>query len=145
MIWLLPHPVPSSPSGSLTGDTQHKTTEKERQLAVGRGGEGGRKIQIIRRRESLVLYKLFNTLWPKPSCGGSFERRIRDPAECRKILQKFHMHKPKEEQNKIAPPPHPPRVVSKRKFIFEYKRMYNASIAILQLVLYIVKGRHRGI
>jgi hypothetical protein len=35
-----------------------KQMEKERQLVDGRGGRS----QIIRRRESLVLYKLFNTL-----------------------------------------------------------------------------------
>ncbi len=41
MIWLLPHPpTPPFPSVSWTGDTQGET-EKERQLADGRGWWGG--------------------------------------------------------------------------------------------------------
>jgi hypothetical protein len=45
-----PHPLPAI----------HRKTEKERQLADGRGvGEE----PSLRRRESTVLYKLFNTLW----------------------------------------------------------------------------------
>jgi hypothetical protein len=63
-------PTPLSPSPSVrsirtTGDTQVKT-EKERQLADGRGGEGVGEEQIIRWRESLVLYKSFNILWSEP-------------------------------------------------------------------------------
>ncbi len=43
----------------------HRKTEKERKLAERRGG-GGRSI-ILLRRESLVLYKSFNTLYPYPA------------------------------------------------------------------------------
>jgi hypothetical protein len=39
MIRLFAHPYPSIPSVSSTGDT-HRNTEKERQLADKRGGEG---------------------------------------------------------------------------------------------------------
>ncbi len=55
MIWL--HPLSSLPSVSSTGP--HRNTEKEKQLADGRGGSS----RIERRRESLVLYNSFNTLW----------------------------------------------------------------------------------
>jgi hypothetical protein len=58
MIWLLTHPLP------LFSKFDRKT-KKKRQLANGRWGVVGTrtKSQLIRRAESLVLYKSFNTLW----------------------------------------------------------------------------------
>jgi hypothetical protein len=58
------HP-PSLPSASSTGDTQG---DFERETTCGResGREGWGKGQIIRRRESLVLYNRLNALWYHP-------------------------------------------------------------------------------
>jgi hypothetical protein len=64
MIWLLPHPLlPIFPASKLDPAATHRKTEEERQLADERGEKGGGRSQIIRRRESLVFYKSFNTLW----------------------------------------------------------------------------------
>ncbi len=56
-------PPPSLPSVLYSSTGTHRKTEKERQLADGRGGRGGGRSQIIWRRESLVLYTTFNSLW----------------------------------------------------------------------------------
>jgi hypothetical protein len=61
MIWLLPAPFHPIPSVIWTGNTQK--TEKERQFADGEGRRGCKRSQIIRRRQSLVLYQPFNPLW----------------------------------------------------------------------------------
>ncbi len=50
--YYLAPPPPSPPARPAT----HRKSEKERQIADGRGGRGWRRSQIIRRRESLVLY-----------------------------------------------------------------------------------------
>ncbi len=68
VVWLgglllhsFPLPLPSV-SSTGEGDT-YEDWERERQLADGRGeGSGWGRSQIIRRRESLFLYKLCNTL-----------------------------------------------------------------------------------
>jgi len=44
-------------------------------------GEGGGRGQIIRRRESLVLYKSFNTIWLSREDGGKVPRYF-----CRSII-----------------------------------------------------------
>ncbi len=55
MIWVLPQPLPPSPV--------NKAKERETDnLLVCEWGEGWGRSQIIRRRESLVLYKSLNTL-----------------------------------------------------------------------------------
>jgi hypothetical protein len=57
MIWLL-SPSPPPPVSKLDGQHVEKMRKRDNMLM----GEGGRS-QIIGRRESLVLYKSFNTLW----------------------------------------------------------------------------------
>ncbi len=59
MIWLLPHPSASCLSFSLFQCVASSAY-------YGRGG-GWERSQMIRRRECLVLYKSFNTLWDKLS------------------------------------------------------------------------------
>ncbi len=57
--------VPPPPPPSKLDRRHIWKTEKERQLADGRGARGRKgwgRCQIIRRRESLVLFKSFNTL-----------------------------------------------------------------------------------
>jgi hypothetical protein len=72
MIRLLARTLPSVISA---GDTQYKKTEKERQLNDGRGGrKGGRGAEGIRPpKESLVLFKSFNTLWVKDTFDCKLE------------------------------------------------------------------------
>ncbi len=53
---LAPRPPPAHPFPPVN------KTEKERQLADGRGEGGWAKSRIIRLHESLVLFKSFNTL-----------------------------------------------------------------------------------
>ncbi len=60
-----PHPPPS-PVSEL--DQTHR--ERETTCCHGRGG-GGRS-QIIQRRDNLVFYMLFNTLWIYPSLNPIF-------------------------------------------------------------------------
>jgi hypothetical protein len=64
MIWLLAHPHPSIPSVSSTGDT-HRNTEKERQLADGRGGGGwiGAKTYNRKKAQSskIIQYSLIQS------------------------------------------------------------------------------------
>jgi hypothetical protein len=62
MIWLLPQPPPSK----LDGRHTRSLRKRENLLTGGRGREGreGERSQIIRRRESLVLYNILNTLYP---------------------------------------------------------------------------------
>jgi hypothetical protein len=58
-------PSSAPPLVSLIGDIQEET-EKERQAAVGKGREGGghwARSRALRLQKSLVLCKLFNTLW----------------------------------------------------------------------------------
>ncbi len=71
MIELLAHPLPHHPSEPLTLQATLRKTEKERQLAVGRGGGRG-------AQESLVLYKSFKTLWCNPA-GGWEKSFLEDP------------------------------------------------------------------
>ncbi len=64
IIWLLPHPFP--PLLSPLKAT-HRKTEKERQVADGRGGGWRRaRSRIIRPQESLALYKSFNNICRSP-------------------------------------------------------------------------------
>jgi hypothetical protein len=52
------------------GRGKHWKTEKEKRLADGReGGREGGRSQIIRRRESLILYSTVNTLWGMRGTG----------------------------------------------------------------------------
>ncbi len=60
LIWLLPH-LPS-PVSTVDRDT-HKKTEKRDNLLTEEGNGRG---QIKGQRESLVVYKSFNTLWRFP-------------------------------------------------------------------------------
>jgi hypothetical protein len=72
-VWFCssPPPHPHSPESKLDPPTDRKT-EKERQVADGRGEGGGwMRSQIIRWRESLALYKSFNTLWWHPPGNDS--------------------------------------------------------------------------
>jgi hypothetical protein len=64
MIRLLAHPPPPLPSVSSTSEATHRKTEKESQLANGRGGgEGvGEDLNYTTARR-LVLYKSLSTLW----------------------------------------------------------------------------------
>ena len=57
---LAPLPLPQPLSQQWARPVTHR---KERQLADRRGGRGWGRSQIIWRRESLALYKSFNTLW----------------------------------------------------------------------------------
>jgi hypothetical protein len=59
IIWLLPHPI-TPPVNKLDWRQTGRLRKRDNLLT----GEGGRRNQIIRRSESLVLYKSFNTLWP---------------------------------------------------------------------------------
>jgi hypothetical protein len=61
MIWLLAHPLPPSAVSKLDPAT-HRKTEKERQLADGRGGKGAGEEPNHMTAKSLVLFKSFNTL-----------------------------------------------------------------------------------
>jgi hypothetical protein len=63
-----PHPFPSpSPISKL--DRRHTGKLRKREnIQTGENGRGWRRSQIIRRLESLVLYKSFKTLW----CGRFF-------------------------------------------------------------------------
>jgi len=89
----LSHPLPPSlPSVSSTGDTQ-KDWERETTcwLDRGLGGVGARS--YILRRENLVLYKWFNTLWCQEMQGGrgyqqlsSLGKRLEERVEKKKYL-----------------------------------------------------------
>jgi hypothetical protein len=61
MIWLLP-PTPSPTLSSKISLSQSSCVSPV-ELTDGRVGRGWKRSQIIRGRESLVLYKSFNTLW----------------------------------------------------------------------------------
>ncbi len=54
---ILSSPLSTLPSVSSTGDTKHKT-EKKRQIADVRGGNGVREEPNHTTKESLVLYKI---------------------------------------------------------------------------------------
>ncbi len=60
---------PQSPLTSSVSklDRTHRKTEKERQLAKGRGGRSVGASQIIRQRESWVLYNSLIISAPSPS------------------------------------------------------------------------------
>jgi hypothetical protein len=58
-----PTPFLPLPSVSSTGDTQEDWERETSWRERGAEGVGGRS-QTMRRRESQVLYKSFNTLWP---------------------------------------------------------------------------------
>ncbi len=74
MIRLHARTPPPPPVSKLAIDTSK--TEKERQLADRRGwGSGGGRSQIIRRRESMVLYNTINSLWDRPLYIMFAERR----------------------------------------------------------------------
>jgi hypothetical protein len=66
-LYDLAPPPPDFPTPSPVSKRDHAVThrkaEKERQLADERRGVGVGRIQIKRRRESLVIYKSSNTLW----------------------------------------------------------------------------------
>jgi hypothetical protein len=65
LIWLLPTPLPLFSISKL--DRRHRKTKKRDSLLNGEGErEWGRS--LIYRRESLVLYKSFNTLWGGGVC-----------------------------------------------------------------------------
>ncbi len=58
-----PRPPPAPSPVSKLDPATHRKTEKERQLADRREGEGGRaRSRIIWTQKSLVLFKSFNTL-----------------------------------------------------------------------------------
>jgi hypothetical protein len=62
MIWLHVHPLPLSPVRKLSFFLSLPVFRRSTLLAG--EGEGGRaRSQIIRPRESLVLFKSVNTLW----------------------------------------------------------------------------------
>jgi hypothetical protein len=67
MIWLLPHPPPSPVTVVRKHDWWHTGRLRKRDNFMTRGG-GCRKSQKIRRLESLVLYKYFNTICVYPLC-----------------------------------------------------------------------------
>jgi hypothetical protein len=60
MIWLLPHQL--HPPASILSLFLSLPVCRRSSLLTGEGGRGWGRSQIIRRRESLVLYKSFNTL-----------------------------------------------------------------------------------
>ncbi len=61
IIWLLAHPIPAL-SRQKAWPATHRKTEKERQVAEGRGGRGWARSRIILPQKSLALYKSFNSL-----------------------------------------------------------------------------------
>jgi hypothetical protein len=65
MIWLLPHPLLPLTVSKLDYATTQRKTEEERQLADWSGEGRGKKLNhtTAKKRKSVVLYKLFNTLW----------------------------------------------------------------------------------
>jgi hypothetical protein len=70
MIWLLPPPpLPPSPP-SVRKLPLFLSLPVCRQSSLRRVGRGWGRSQIIRRRESLVLYKLFNPLWGGRMAGS---------------------------------------------------------------------------
>jgi hypothetical protein len=89
--------LPPLPSVSWTGDT-----EKEGQLADGRGERGWAMSRVIRLQESLVLYNSFNTLWVVPMLkerGGSLKLKFQispiSPSSCHRMRggTPFHLMK----------------------------------------------------
>ncbi len=75
IIWLLHQPSRPSPVSS-TDDTQK---EWERQVAEGGAGRGWGRIQIIRRRKSLFLSKIFqySLIWPNSAKVKTSNKFIR--------------------------------------------------------------------
>ncbi len=67
VVWFGSSPTPSPLSRRHTG----KLRKKDNLLTGGVGGKGWVRSQIIRPRESLVLYKSFNTLCPDLSIGNT--------------------------------------------------------------------------
>jgi hypothetical protein len=63
MIRLLAHPPPPLPSVSSTSEATHRKTEKESQLANGRGGKGVGEDPNYATGRRLVLYKSLSTRW----------------------------------------------------------------------------------
>ncbi len=72
--------APSQPSSPLSHQQvvslSHSSCASPVELTDGRGGRGWWRSQIIRPRESLVLYKSFNTLWVKLIHSSAFTGRI---------------------------------------------------------------------
>ncbi len=64
MIWLLLHPLPLLPTPGCFSFSVSPCVAGR--LNDGRGWRGRGMSQIIRRRESLALYKSFNILWVNP-------------------------------------------------------------------------------
>ncbi len=62
MIWLLALP-PFHLSRQKARPPTHRKTEKERQLADGRGRKGWARSRILKPQVRLALYKSFSTLW----------------------------------------------------------------------------------
>jgi hypothetical protein len=60
MSWLLPHPLPLSREQDVS--LSQSSFASPVGLTDGRG-RGWERSQIVTQRESLVLYKSFNTLW----------------------------------------------------------------------------------
>ncbi len=57
----------------------HSKTEKERQIADGRGwGKGSARSRITRPQESMALYKSLNTLWLHRLSQSSFSYKMKD-------------------------------------------------------------------
>jgi hypothetical protein len=75
MIWLLSHPLFLSHQQQVVSLSLSSCWLPVKLTEGGCGKEGGGmgsgRSQIIQRRESLVLYKPFNTLWPKPSFSSN--------------------------------------------------------------------------
>ncbi len=61
-----PQPPPSPPFPAISFRPHTGGLRKRDKLLMGEGGRGWARSRIIRPQESLVLYKLFTTLWSRP-------------------------------------------------------------------------------
>jgi hypothetical protein len=68
MIWLLPHPLPLFPRHT-------RRLRKRNNLLTGEGG-GGERVAELRKKEILVFYISFKTLWGVPYNQGVTKSRL---------------------------------------------------------------------
>ncbi len=94
MIWLLPQPLPSLSSVSKL-DGQHTGKLRKRDnLLKGEGEEVKGRSQIKRRKETLVLYKSFNTLCSSVTSCKALQLPLSSPLLSGPDLEKYEGKQP---------------------------------------------------